>query len=451
VILQIRKALFVSCTAIFTILLAAPVPVLAQTTAEQLAAAMDIPAADMMAVQLAAGSATQARGVSPDWGPNVPPLQGASLAVISTGSARLPNQPGFQTDINFSQPSAFPDGYPASYVNCPSAQTARDMTLLAIQLAVPAGASGFAFDFNFYAKDYPAFKCTTFDDTFAAIVERNGVRTNIAIDALGNPVSLNGAFFAVPETLGPDQLQGTGFENHGATGWLTATSPATAGETITLFLHIWDGNDGNGTSTAILDNFRWLADPNQPLSAVAGDDVTLLPGIDGTAQFARAGTATGPVASSQWTEGATVLSSTLSINTTFGPGAHTLTFTVADANGNTASDTVVVTVIGVSPPTPGPVGPQGPQGVQGPPGPQGPQGPQGPVGPKGSKGDKGDRGEKGDKGERGTMPSGTVVFVMPGDPAPHGYTLIATFKQTMDLTPGRRGGERNVEVRVYRK
>jgi hypothetical protein len=40
---------------------------------------------------------------------------------------------------------------------------------------------------------------------------------------------------------------------------------------------------------------------------------------------------------------------------------------------------------------------------------------------------------------------------MPNDPAPVGYTLIATYKQEMDLKPGARGGQREVTVRVFRK
>ena len=73
----------------------------------------------------------------------------------------------------------------------------------------------------------------------------------------------------------------------------------------------------------------------------------------------------------------------------------------------------------------------------------------GPAGATGATGPKGDKGDRGDSA--GSTPSGTVVFVMPGDPAPAGYTLVATFKQEMDLRPGDRGGNRNVTVRVFRK
>jgi hypothetical protein len=67
-------------------------------------------------------------------------------------------------------------------------------------------------------------------------------------------------------------------------------------------------------------------------------------------------------------------------------------------------------------------------------------GPVGPVGPKG------------DTGAQASLPAGTIVFVLAGDPAPEGYTLIASFKQAMDFTPNdNRGRQRQVEVLVYRK
>jgi len=54
-------------------------------------------------------------------------------------------------------------------------------------------------------------------------------------------------------------LTGTGFEGHGATGWLTTTVPVDTlrGKEITLFAAVWDAGDGILDSTAIMDNFQW--------------------------------------------------------------------------------------------------------------------------------------------------------------------------------------------------
>lgn len=166
----------------------------------------------------------------------------------------------------------------------------------------------------------------------------------------------------------------------------------------------------------------------------------------------------GPLAY-QWSEGGTPLSTASTVSLTLSVGIHAFMLEVTDARGFRSRDSVTVFVQlpsgGAGTPGPagpagaagavgatgatGTTGPQGPQGLQGDPGPQGPLGPSGPAGPQGI------------AGVAGIAPSGTVVFVMPGDPAPANYTLIATFKQEMDLTPNRRGGNREVTVRVFRK
>jgi PKD repeat protein len=56
----------------------------------------------------------------------------------------------------------------------------------------------------------------------------------------------------------------------------------------------------------------------------------------------------GTITAYQWTEGATVLGDTASITREFSVGVHTVTLTVTDNGGATASDTVTITV---SPPS----------------------------------------------------------------------------------------------------
>ncbi len=228
-----------------------------------------------------------------------------------------------------------------------------------------------------------------------------------------------------------------------------------AGETVTLHFYIWDSGDGISDSTVLLDNFRWLTDftgggvgggGGGELTANAGPDVTLTAGLKElepgnpdsltfAADFVQTGTFTGAT-SVAWSKGPTFISGSPQLVTRLGLGTHVFTFTATGAGQ--VSDTVVVTVV---PLASGDLG-----GILGPPGPQGPKG------DNGDKGAKGDQGEKGEKGDQGSVPSGTVVLVMPGDPAPAGYTLIGTFKQTMDLLPSQKGGgQKPVEVRVYRK
>jgi hypothetical protein len=63
--------------------------------------------------------------------------------------------------------------------------------------------------------------------------------------------------------------------------------------------------------------------------------------LNGSASFDPDG---GAIVSYEWTEGATVLGSGVSINTSLAVGAHTITLTVTDDENATASDTVVITV-----------------------------------------------------------------------------------------------------------
>lgn len=473
-----------------------PTPAAAQfqqnATAAQIAAAMDIPASAIVSATVVQQSGPSARATSPSFGPNVVPAVGSSMAVLSSGSASTPTQPGYVggNGTAFNTLGTAPANYPPASM-CPTASP-RDLTEVNVQILMPAGTSGFKFDFNYYSHDYPAYICTSFSDAFAAVVARADADTVISFDSQGRAITSNSAFFAAPQTIGNTILQGTGFEAGGATDWLTASATASPGEVVTLKLFIWDGGDGIADSTVLLDNFRWTLD-DSVVTVDAGADVTLVSGLTGSAAFSRAGVVTGPAANVQWNEGLTVLSQSTDINVTLGLGVHTLTFYAIKANGEQVSDSVIVTVqlpggggaqgpagpagpqgipgaqgaqgaTGAQGPQgePGPMGPAGPAGVMGPAGPAGPAGatgaagPRGARGPEGRQGEDGERGErgprglKGDKGDPGELPAGTVIFVWPNDPAPAGWTLVATFKQEMEVVGGKKGNQ-PVVIRVYRK
>ena len=60
---------------------------------------------------------------------------------------------------------------------------------------------------------------------------------------------------------GSGELAGTGFEDHAATSWLVTRAPVEPGEDFRLRWTIYDSGDGLLDSTVVLDNFRWLGDP----------------------------------------------------------------------------------------------------------------------------------------------------------------------------------------------
>ena len=96
---------------------------------------------------------------------------------------------------------------------------------------------------------------------------------NLAMDAAGNPVGVNLAasglftqckpvdkYSATSEScIGTGDLEGTGFEDHGGTGWLTTRGNVVGGEVITLRLAIWDLGDHALDSLVLIDNFKWDA------------------------------------------------------------------------------------------------------------------------------------------------------------------------------------------------
>ena len=120
--------------------------------------------------------------------------------------------------------------------------------------------------------EFPEFVCSSFDDTFLAMLDSDAFQGNVSFDDQGNRVSINIGFFDVcevgqaPTCTGQDELLGTGFEtistpeiddDGGGTGWLTTTAPVSPGEKATLTFMIFDEGDHVLDSAVLIDNFRW--------------------------------------------------------------------------------------------------------------------------------------------------------------------------------------------------
>jgi hypothetical protein len=89
----------------------------------------------------------------------------------------------------------------------------------------------------------------------------------------------------------------------------------------------------------------------------------------------------------------------------------------------------------------GPAGPEGPAGELGPTGPEGPMGPPGPVGLQGPEGPAGPVGSS-------DLPSGTVIAVAEGSPAPEGWALLGSEIIKVETLEGKK---EEVRVLYYRK
>jgi hypothetical protein len=227
-------------------------------------------------------------GVLPQMGFNIDPKEGSALLVLSSGTAREPGDPDFQSPQGYAKnyTSNHPLGFPKESPACPGVITgeAFDDVALEVTLRSPEGAESLAYDFNFLTFEWPDFVCSTYNDFFVGLLTpypAGQMDGNISFDTDGNPVSVNnvlvrvcGCQFGAPCPappanpllfydcdLGDDELAGTGFETRAGTGWLVTKAPVTAGETIQLRWAVYDSGDAVLDSTVVLDNFRWLGDP----------------------------------------------------------------------------------------------------------------------------------------------------------------------------------------------
>ena len=258
-------------------------------------------------------------GILPKFGAAVTPREGASLGVLSTGTAAEFDDPN-QDDVSLSNDSPAknifkgpkigmqtgksgnpPSGYPKNAQGCGQGGgkvAVNDLAAIRIEIKVPANANGIGFDFDFWSGEWPEYVCSNFNDAFIAYLSskgfNNGTPDNISFDANKNPVSVNNGFFdrCTPSTQtgclggsntstatcpgGVSELGGTGFDvespaqaycnagtstSGGATGWLTTQAPVQPGEVITLELMIWDAGDASWDSSVLVDNFVWKPAP----------------------------------------------------------------------------------------------------------------------------------------------------------------------------------------------
>jgi hypothetical protein len=239
-------------------------------------------------------------GVLGAYGDNVKPKLGATMAAISSGTARAMNDPGFVHPKNGKQPGQngnfnanTTSGAPADFLaehggNMPSGcgpicsgnacTTAYDSVNLKARIRVPTNAKGFSYMLKFYSAEYPQYLCKEFNDFFLTLVDSQLVGQpnqipldkNIAFDSAKSLVSVNNALLNVCVSQGnvtctdQTELIGTGMggwgnalDDGGGTEWLTNDAVAKPGETMEIRFVIWDAGDHNVDSLVLLDKFTW--------------------------------------------------------------------------------------------------------------------------------------------------------------------------------------------------
>lgn len=234
-------------------------------------------------------------GLLDNFGPNNLPRAGAKVLVLSSGRARIPGQPGACNAATCTGSGAGtpPPGFPQTANGCEIENNINDDIGLEVSLRAPTNATGYSFDFKFYSFEYAEWVCSLFNDQFMALVDpapMGALDGNISFDTNGAPVSVNIGFFDVCENCsnwatncsgsmcpplpnpccpaGGAELAGTGFDtwtgafddgNAGGTTWLRTTAPVEGGSEFSIRFAVWDTGDSALDATAVVDNFRWIA------------------------------------------------------------------------------------------------------------------------------------------------------------------------------------------------
>ncbi|MFA5624251.1 MAG: choice-of-anchor L domain-containing protein [Bradymonadales bacterium] len=251
--------------------------------------------------------------VSKDAAHQLLPKKGPSFALLSSGEAKDAKN-GFEGEYTAkSGKSEIPRPYYNAHggqlqtaSGCVGNNSINDMASLYVKMRVPSNAKGFKFKFRFFSVEYPRYVCSEFNDFFLVLLNSSidaiPADKNISFDKLGNPVSVNNAFFTscIPIQCGgtsqcpsnmvcdhndgnicktyvdpsnpslgfneacPDGVAGDhdtltfhSGSDRGGTAWLETSAPVVPGEVITLTFYIWDTGDQVLDSTVILDDFEW--------------------------------------------------------------------------------------------------------------------------------------------------------------------------------------------------
>jgi len=242
-------------------------------------------------------------GLPNDFGPNVSPLEGQRLLVLSSGTARRPKDKDYRSPMGAQHGPLDPDlmiatgeltelppGFPIESPACPGVMLlpdapAYDAAGLELTIRVPTNARSFRFKFNFYTYEFPGYICSAFNDFFLALQDPappEALLGNISFDSQNNPVSVNNGYLEVCDpaigatmpggktfacALGTDQLTDTGFDDidgagsHAATGWLETASPVEPGSIVKLRLVVHDMSDPVLDSTVLIDQFEFSTEP----------------------------------------------------------------------------------------------------------------------------------------------------------------------------------------------
>jgi hypothetical protein len=182
------------------------------------------------------------------------PTDGASYAILTNGDATAaanpntnsPDSPGPDDD------QTSPDG--GGNVR---GDSDYDVTILKVDLNVPADSNCLSIDFRFLSEEYPEYVGQAFNDAFIAELDSSTWTTsgstitapnNFAFAPGNVPISVNATG---PTSVSPANAAGTTYD--AATALLNASTPITPGP-HSLYLSIFDAGDDILDSAVFVDN-----------------------------------------------------------------------------------------------------------------------------------------------------------------------------------------------------
>lgn len=229
--------------------------------------------AQLLQASGASAPAAVQTAVKSTFGNLVVPVVNATMALMSSGTARAANDPNYVAPTGGYDSGTPPVVAPVDFTGpngghyylpqCPEpGDPVYDSVRLRLTIRVPTNADGFTFRHRFFSAEYPE-QCTQYSDHFIALLTSTSPsippNKNILFDSQSNPVTVQTVTFEVCDGCanGDGDLAGTGYEGKAATAWLTSAAPVVPGEVITLEFHIWDSSDSQVDALGILDGFEW--------------------------------------------------------------------------------------------------------------------------------------------------------------------------------------------------
>jgi uncharacterized repeat protein (TIGR01451 family) len=191
------------------------------------------------------------------------PTDGATFAILTTGNAALADQPNSAGDSGADDSGGNVRG-----------NSDWDVSILRIDLDVPALANCLSIDFRFLSDEFPEWVGSSFNDAFIAELDSSTWTTNgstitapdnFAFDPSSNPISINAAGMT---SMTAANAAGTTYD--GATPLLSASTPITPGP-HSLYLSIFDQGDRGIDSAVFLD--RLVLSTTDPGACQAGATV----------------------------------------------------------------------------------------------------------------------------------------------------------------------------------